>query len=86
MEEQSIRPGDLASKIARRFRQPDDKNVVKRKFVDVARVLWPDNTAAHLAAIGGKDERTGQRWLRGEGEPPAAVLIACLQEMLRPQT
>lgn len=45
-------------------------------FGAVCRVLWPSNTAAHIAAIGKKDERTAKRWLAGEYEPPASVLAA----------
>ncbi len=66
-----------------RFRPIRDK-IVPRKFGRVAKVLWPENTAAHIAAIGHTDERTGKRWLRGEHEPPTCVIIACVQEMLRP--
>lgn len=48
-----------------------------------ARDCFPTKTAAMLAAIAGKDERTAKRWLAGEFEPPQcvmAVLIAKLFE------
>ena len=51
------------------------------KFGDVCRVLWPDKTAAHIAAIGQRDERTAKRWLSGEYEPPASVLAAIINKM-----
>lgn len=59
--------------------------IVLRKFGAVAKVLWPDKTAAHIAAIGDADERTGKRWIRGEQIPPAIVVLACMHEMLRPE-
>lgn len=62
---------------------PGGKIVPRRKFGAVAKILWPQNTAAHLATIGDADERTGKRWIRGEHEPPAIVVIACMHEMLR---
>jgi hypothetical protein len=51
------------------------------KFGDVCRLLWPRNTAAHIAAIGKRDERTAKRWLSGEYEPPVAVLLAVVNKM-----
>ena len=39
-----------------------------------ARRCWPEKTAAHLATIAGKDERTAKRWLTGEFEPPISVV------------
>lgn len=62
---------------------PERDKIVLRKFGAVAKVLWPHNTAAHLAAIAGTDERTGKRWLRGEHLPPITVVLACLNEMFR---
>lgn len=50
-------------------------------FGAVCRLLWPHKTAAHLATIGGKDERTAKRWLTGEYEPPVAVLVAVINKM-----
>ena len=55
--------------------------VPRWKFADVCRVLWPLNTAANLAAIGKRDERTAKRWLSGEYEPPASVLAAIINKM-----
>lgn len=68
-----------------RVRPFRDKFVPRRKFGAVARLLWPHKTAAHLAAIGSADERTGKRWMRGESVPPLEVVIACVQEMFREQ-
>lgn len=65
--------------------RPRRDRIVPRKFGKVAKLLWPQNTAAHIAAIGQVDIRTGKRWMRGEGEPAAAVLLACIEEMLREQ-
>lgn len=64
--------------------RPGRGKIVPRKFGKVAKVLWPENTAANLATHGGADERTGKRWLRGESDPPIEVVIACLVEMFKP--
>lgn len=58
-----------------------DTYVPPPKFGDVCRVLWPEKTAAHIAAIGQRDERTAKRWLSGEYEPPASVLAAIINKM-----
>lgn len=72
-----------ARKIERRIRQGTDKIVSAGKFTLVAKALWPINTAAHIASIAGKDERTGARWLSGEFEPPGIVLAAIMTEITR---
>ena len=55
-----------------------DRLVAPPKFGAVCKLLWPQKTAAHLAAIAGRDERTAQRWIAGEYEPPVAVLVAVI--------
>jgi hypothetical protein len=57
-----------------------------RKFGSVARILWPKDTAACLAAIAKCDERHAKRFLSGEYEPPLSVVLAVVHEMLREQT
>ena len=52
-------------------------------FGAVAKVIWPIKTAAHLAAISGRDERTAKRWLAGEFEPPGSVLAAVIVEITK---
>lgn len=74
---------DEARKTERQIRQGSDKIVSVGKFGAVAKALWPLNTAAHIAAIAGRDERTGARWLSGEFEPPGIVLSAILTEIAR---
>lgn len=54
-----------------------------RRFGAVAKALWPRKTAAHLAALSGRDERTANRWLSGEFEPPAVVFAAILTEITK---
>jgi len=60
-----------------------DTLVPPPKFTSVAKLLWPHKTAAHLAAISGKDERTAKRWLAGEYEPPAIVIAAIIVEITK---
>lgn len=57
--------------------------IVGRKFGAVAKVLWPFKTAAHIAAIAGRDQRTAERWLSGEFEPPAIVIAAVIVEITK---
>lgn len=64
------------------FRPGQDK-IVTRKFGSVAKVLWPEKTAAHVASIAGADERTAKRWLAGEFEPPAIVIAAVIVEITK---
>jgi hypothetical protein len=75
-------PQVVARELQGSFRPGEDK-IVTRKFGAVARVLWPHKTAAHVAAIAGRDERTAKRWLAGEFEIPASVIIAVILEITR---
>ena len=54
-----------------------------RKFGAVAKLLWPNKTAAYLASIAGYDQRTAERWLSGEYEPPGIVIAAVIVEITR---
>ena len=71
-----------STKIGGHSRSAADR-IVRRKFGQVAKVLWdkPDATIATIAKV---DPRTGRRIMRGEGDVPACVVLAALQEMLRP--
>jgi hypothetical protein len=78
-------PNSVAIEIDGRLR-PDLNGsdiIVRRKFGDVAKVLWPFKTSAHIAAIAGTDERTARRWLAGEFEPPAIVIAAIIVEITK---
>jgi hypothetical protein len=72
-----------ATETERRLRQGTDKIVGAGQFGKVAKALWPFKTAAHLASLAGKDERTAARWLSGEFEPPLIIFIAVLSEMAK---
>ena len=58
-----------------------DKIVGPAQFGNVCKLLWPTKTAAHIAAIAKRDERTAQRWLAGEYEPPIVVVLAVVSKM-----
>ena len=76
-----------ARQTERRIRQGTDKIVSAGNFGRVAKVLWPFKTAAHLAAIADRDERTAARWLSGEFEPPYVIVEATMREIFgRPST
>lgn len=72
-----------ARETERRIQQGTDKIVSVGRFAVVAKALWPIKTAAHIASLAGKDERTGARWLSGEFEPPGIVLAAIMFEITR---
>lgn len=76
-------PAAVATEIQGQFRQGTDKIVSAGQFGKVAKALWPFKTAAHLASIAGKDERTAARWLSGEFEPPGIVIAAIIVEVTR---
>jgi hypothetical protein len=62
---------------------PGRDTIVTCRFAVAARALWPVKTAAHLAAIAGRDERTAKRWLSGEFEPPNCVIAAIVLEITK---
>ena len=77
--------GPSATENDRQFRRfdPNADKIVGRKFGAVARLLWPFKTAAHIAAIAQANERTAERWLAGEFEPPAIVIAAIIVEITK---
>lgn len=77
------RQANTAREIERQICQGDAKIVSAGRFAVVAKALWPIKTAAHIAAIAGKDERTASRWLSGEFEPPGIVIAAIITEITR---
>lgn len=70
-----------ANEIQGQFRPGTDKIVTAPLFSDVCKLLWPCKTAAQIAAIAGRDERTAKRWLAGEYEPPVVVILAVINKM-----
>jgi len=73
---------DRARETERQLRQGTDR-IVSRKFGAVAKLLWPNKTAVHLAAIANSNERTAWRWLSGEYEPPAVIIAAVIVEITK---
>lgn len=71
-----------ASEIEGRIVSEGGKIVPPPNWTWFARRCWPEKTAAHLAAIAGKDERTAKRWLSGEFEPPNCIILALYQKLL----
>ena len=78
-------PFGLASarEIERHVLQHPDKIVSVGEFGKVAKVLWPFKTAAQLASLAGKDERTAARWLSGEFEPPNCIVLATIEKIFK---
>ena len=75
-------PAATASEIGGRFRPGKDR-IVRRLFGPVAKVVWPHNTDAHIAAIAGCDPRTARRYLSGEFDAPAVVIAAMFVEITK---
>lgn len=71
----------VASEMQGQYVQGRDKIVPPPNWVVFARWYWPEKTAANLAALDHKDERTGKRWLAGEFELPTAVSLILFQKM-----
>lgn len=61
----------------------EPRRIAVRNFPRIAKVLWPDKTAATLASLVGASSRTAERWVTGEIEPPNAVVILTMQEIFR---
>lgn len=53
------------------------------KFGPVAKLIWPLKTAATLASIAGTNQRTAERWLSGEFDPPGVVIAALIVEITK---
>lgn len=70
-----------ATAIEGRILSGRDKIVRPWLFTEFAKLCWPKNTAAHMATIAGKDERTAKRWLAGEFEPPIIVVLTIINKM-----
>lgn len=75
-------PDAVAREIGGKFRPGVDR-IVRRKFGAVAKVLWPDNTEAHVAAIAKVDVRTARRWIAGEFPPPGIIIAAIIVEITK---
>ena len=69
-----------ATKIERQICQGGGK-IVASYFGPVCKTLWPFKAAAELAAIANTNERTAQRWLSGEFEPPNVVVLAVINKI-----
>lgn len=50
---------------------------------DVARLLWPTKTAAHVAAVVGCSERAAEFYLAGQREWSGDALAAIVAEILK---
>lgn len=72
----------VAREIQGQFRPGVDK-IVHRKFGDVLKLLWPDKTDEHVAAIAKVDVRTARRWRAGEGDPSWEFMLEVNREMMR---
>lgn len=66
-------PDSVTREIGGQFRPGRDK-IVTRKFGIMARALWPDKTAWHVAVICGCDERQAKRFIAGEYPVPYIML------------
>lgn len=52
-------------------------------LADVSRLLWPEKTAAHLAAAAGCSERAAEFYLSGDREWSGQALAAIIAEVMR---
>lgn len=76
-------PIAVAREMQGQFCPETDRIVPPSKFAIVAKAIWPVKTAAHLASIAGRDERTAKRWLAGEYEAPGIIIAAIVFEITK---
>lgn len=50
-------------------------------FVLTVRAMWPDKTAAHLAAACGVSERCAKFWLSGDRSPSTTAFMAIMDRI-----
>jgi hypothetical protein len=50
-------------------------------FVITVRAMWPDKTAAHLAAACGVSERCAKFWLSGDRAPSTTAFMAIMDRI-----
>lgn len=71
-----------ASKIEGQIKSGADR-FVQSPVGPVCKVLWPDCTDAHVAAICGCDPRSARRYMAGEIPIPAILLAAINTEITK---
>ncbi len=71
-----------AAKIEGRIATGKDR-FVQTPVGPVCRVIWPEKTDAHVAAICGCDPRNARRYMAGEIPIPAILLAAINVEITR---
>jgi hypothetical protein len=76
-------PAEVTRELQGQFCPERDIFIGPSKFSIVAKALWPLKTAAHLASIAKRDERTAKRWLAGEYEPPGIIIAAIVFEITK---
>lgn len=75
-------PAHLAMRMRGTAIPRGEQSFPRNKIADVARVLWPNKTAAHLAARAGCSERAAKFYLAGDREWSAAAVSAVISELL----
>jgi hypothetical protein len=73
----------VAREIDCQFRPGTDRIVKIRLVKGVCKVLWPENTEAHVAAICGCSVRTAARYLSDEIDAPAVLIVAITVELTK---
>lgn len=72
----------LATETVRQDWRPSDRSVGD-VLSDISKlVLWPENTAAHIAAVAGCSVRQAERFLGGHCEWSGDAVAAVMQEIL----
>lgn len=73
---------DKSRAIDRPLVQPTDQ-MVESVLSDIAKTLWPANTAAHVAALVGCEVRSAERYLGGQREWSGDAVAAIVGEILK---
>lgn len=77
-----VKAVDSSIAIARSEFQGDEENFGSI-IADIARLLWPAKTAAHIAAAVGCSERNAEFWLSGKQKWSGDAIAAIVAEVLR---
>jgi hypothetical protein len=62
---------------------PSADRIVRTIVGRICKIIWPDKTDAHVAAICGCDPRNARRYLSGELPIPAVLLAAINVELVK---
>lgn len=61
----------------------EDEQLFGSVLADMARMLWPTKTAAHIASAAGCSERAAEFYLAGQRDWSGDAIVALVTELLK---